>query len=569
MGISNTVRRILVSVVFLAALLNSCTKCERATSPNASSSNTAGSVLAEAKDQIIRIANGTEPKELDPATATGEPEAHIIENLFECLTTHDPLSLKPLPGVAERWEISSDGLVYVFYLRKNAKWSDGTPVTAHDFVFSWIRLLDPATASEYAYQIYHIKNAEAFNAGTIKDASQLGLKAKDDYTLEIILENPVPFFLQLTAFFTLCPTPRHIIKKYPQREWTKEGNMVSNGPFKLSEWRLNQHVKLEPNPHYWDKEKMHLTAAYFLPIENIDSEEKAFMSGEVHLTNSVPLIKVPTYLAELKKSPDVYHPYRTEPYLGVYFYRLNTTKAPFNDKRVRRALAITLDRQLLVDKVTRNGEKPALSFTPPGIEGYTFPSTLQATVNKETIAEAQALLAEAGYPEGRGMPPINILYNTNENHKKIALAVRQMWKDHLGIEVGLFNQEWKVYLDSQRKLQFELSRSGWIGDYADPNTFLDLFMSKGSNNQTGWGNKEYDRLIDLSEDIQDQAARFEYFRQAEAILMDEMPVIPVYLYSKARLVSEKVKLVLEDKKVLPWKGNLTDRMVLKYFALAK
>jgi oligopeptide transport system substrate-binding protein len=525
--------------------------------------------LAEPQDQIIHVGNGAEPKELDPATVVGMPEARIIENLFEGLTTLHPLTLQPQAGVAESWEVSNNGTTYTFKLRKDAKWSDGTEVTAHDFVFSWQRVVSPTTASEYAYQLYYLKNGEEINKGTIKDLNSLGVTAKDDYTLEVRLNHPVPYFLYLTAFQTYFPTPQQAIRKFPEREWTKEGNMVSNGPFKLSEWRLNKHIKLEPNPYYWDKEAVHLKAAYIYPIENIDTEEKSFWAGELDMTQQVPMLKISSYLDEAKKDPTAYHPYKVAPFLSTYFYRLNTTKAPFNDKRVRRALAITLDRQLLIDKVTRRHELPADSLCPPGLLGYDFPGTLKPSVNKEIIAEAKELLKQAGYPDGKGFPSVTLLYNTSEGHKKIALAFRQMWKDTLGIDINLFNQEWKVYLDTQRKMQFDISRAGWVGDYPDPNTFLDMMVSEGSNNQTGWANKEYDRLIEQAALTTDTKDRLEFFRQAEAILMDEMPIIPVYVYTSAKLVGERVKISLPHEPLRSWQGNLSDRLFLKYYALTQ
>ncbi len=526
--------------------------------------------FAEAKEQILHVGNGAEIKDADPTKATGIPESHVIENLFEGLTAHDPLTLAAIPGVAQSWQISADGKIYTFHLRKNARWSDGTGITARDFVYSWQRAVAPETASEYAYQLYCLKNGKEINTGTTKDLNALGVKALDDYTLEVSLNHPVPYFLHLTSFHTYFPTPQHVIKKFSGNgEWTRAGNMVSNGPFKLSEWILNKHIKLEPNPYYWDKEAVKLSAVYIHPIENVDTEEKSFWAGELHMTLQVPLIKVPSYLDEARKNPRAYHPYKMEPYLGTYFYRFNTSKPPFNDKRVRRAFTISINRQLLIDKVTRHHEIPADSLCPPGLDGYDFPGTLQATVSKETLAEAQELMSQAGYPHGKGFPNVSILYNTLDNHKKIALAVRQMWKDSLGVEVGLFNQEWKVYLDTQRKMQYEISRAGWIGDYPDPNTFLDMFVTNGANNQTGWANKEYDRLIEQAANTSEHKARLDLFRQAETILMDELPIAPVYIHTNTRLVSEKVKLVIPHEPVRSWHGNLTDRLLFKYYALAK
>ena len=529
--------------------------------------------VSEAKlapKQVIRVGNGAEPRELDPAKATGVPESHILENMFECLVLLDPVTMEPTPGTAESWTVSPDGKEYTFIIRKNAKWSDGKPVTAQDFVYSWTRLLDPATAAEYAYQAYYIKNGEAFNTGKIKDPTQLGIKAKDDRTVVISLENPTPFFLSLVAFKNLAPVPKHVIEKFKgAAEWTKEGNMVSNGPFKLAEWRLNKHVKLVPNEFYWDRAKVKLQEAYMLPIENQDTEEKAFFAGELQETNEVPNLKVPLYKQQISKEPSKYHPFKTPAYLGTYFFRVNVTKAPMNDKRVRKALALTIDRELIVSKVTGAGEMPAVAYTPPNTAGYTPKPVLNTTVKPENIAEAKKLLAEAGYPDGKGLPKIEIHYNTSENHKKIVTALQQMWKKNLGIEVGLLNEEWKVYLNTQNTMGYQISRSGWIGDYPDPNTFLDMFVTGGGNNKTGWGNAEYDAMIKKAGTTLDQKERFAAFQRAEEIILDELPIIPVYVYTHKKLISEKLKLVLDDGRVIPWQAHILGTLYLKNYALAE
>ena len=518
--------------------------------------------------QEIRIGNGTEPRELDPSTSTGVPESHIEDNLFEGLCSYDPFTLKPMPGAAESWQISSDAKVYTFTLRKNLKWSDGKPLTAEDFVYSWQRTLDPKTASEYAYQLYYIKNGEAFNKGKLKDAKQLGVVAKDAHTLVVTLEQPTPYFLNLTSFHTLYPVPRHVIKKHKQ-EWTKEGKMVSNGPFKLAEWRLNRHIMLVPNEHYWDKDKVKIKAAYFMPIENENTEEKAFISGQLHMTTTVPSIKIPHY-KKLKKRDPKNAVYQSTPMLGTYFYRFNVTKKPTDDKRVRRALALTIDRRLIVDKITKGDQLPAWSFVPPDTAGYTYPRTfIKDSPSKQDIAEAKRLMKEAGYPNGKGFPKIDLLYNTSEGHKKIAVAIQQMWKKHLGIEIGILNQEWKVFLNTVRALNYNISRAGWIGDYPDPNTFLDMYVTGGGNNDLGFSNKNYDNYIKMAAAEQVHAKRLEYFRQAEDILMEEMAIMPIYFYTNNSLISPKVKMYSVDGKLQNWAGNLSDRILLKYYTIVK
>ena len=525
--------------------------------------------VTPAKEQIARIGNGAEPRELDPAISTGVPESKILDNLFEGLTTLDPFTLEPIPGVAKSWTVSKDGKVYTFKLRHDAKWSDGRAITAEDFVWSWRRAVSPKLASEYAYQLYYIKNGEKINLGAIKDLKRLGVSALDKHTLKVELENPTPFFLKLAAFHTLYPIPRHIVEKHSGQSWTRPGVMVTNGAFKLSEWKLNQHIKVVPNEYYWDRSKVRLTAAYFYPIENLDTEERTFFAGKLTMTYEVPHLKIPVYKKQQKRKPSSFHPYRSDPYLGTYFYRFNVTKKPLNDKRVRRALALAIDRTLIVEKITKGGQRPAGTFTPPNTAGYTAANVLPPRVTPETIKEAKKLLTEAGYPNGKGLPKVEILYNTSENHRKIAIAIQQMWKRNLGISVGLYNQEWKVYLNTQKKLNYQVSRAGWIGDYPDPNTFLDMWLKDGGNNNTGWWNAEYEKLIAAAAKEIDQKKRYDYFRKAEKILMDELPIMPIYVYTKPRLVSEKLRMVDGNNKIVNFAVNIQDRLMLKSFVLVK
>lgn len=525
--------------------------------------------LTLAKKQVALIGNGAEPKELDPSKSTGVPESHVIDNLFEGLTGLDPLNLAPVPGVAESWTISEDGLTYKFKIRKDAVWSDGKKLTAEDFVWSWRRALSPELASEYAYQLYYIKNGEAFNTGKLKDPKLLGVKAVTPDTLEVTLEKPTPFFLRLTAFHTLFPVPRHVIEKHKDQNWTKPENIVSNGPFVLAEWKLNQHIKLIPNSKYWDYKLIKLKEAWIYPIENQDTEERTFFAGKLHMTNEAPVLKIPLYKKQIQSKSNEYHPYREDPQLGAYYYLFNTKKKPTNDPRVRRALTLALDRTLIVERVTRGGEQPATNYTPPNTGGYSGPELLPVKVTPEVLKEAKRLLAEAGYPDGKGFPKIEILFNTSEKHRKVALAVQQMLNKNLGIEVGLYNQEWKVYLDSRRKLNYDVARAGWIGDYPDPNTFLDMFVTDGGNNQTGWSNKEYDELIAKAARTPDEKQRFSYFKQAEEILLKELPILPIYFYTKPRLVSGKLKMQTNAGKLVDFTANVQDRLFLKNLVLVE
>ena len=521
-----------------------------------------------AKVQEIYIGNGTEPRELDPTLSTGVPESHIEDNLFEGLCALDPFTLDPIPGAAQSWRISDDGKVYTFKLRKGLKWSDGKPLNAHDFVYSWRRTLDPKHASEYAYQLYYIKNGKPYNEGKLKDPTKLGVEAKDDQTLVVTLENPTPYFLRLVAFHTLYPVPQHVIAKHKGARWTKEGNIVSNGAFKLAEWRLNKHVKLVPNEHYWDRKRVKLKAAYFLPIERETTEEKAFISGRLHMTNTVPPLKIPFYQRQNKRNPKkaIYH---SAPMLGTYYYRFNVTLPALKDKRVRKALAMTIDRQLLVDKITKGGQTPATTFVPPNTGGYSHPPVFNKTLTAGDIAKAKKLLAAAGYPNGKGLPKFELLYNTSENHKKIAIAIQQMWKKHLGVEITILNQEWKVFLNAVKKLSFQISRAGWIGDYVDPNTFLDMFVTGGGNNDTGWSNKDYDNYIKMAGAETNASKRLDIFRKAEDLLLEETPIIPIYHYTNNLLVSRQVRMFDVNGNIRDWASNVSDRINLKYYVLER
>ena len=519
-----------------------------------------------AKSQVLRLGNGSEPRELDPGLASGTVESNIINNMFIGLTERDPETLEPKPGVAVSWTVSDDGTVYTFKLRKDALWSDNKPVTAHDFEFAWKRVLNPKLASEYAYIMYYIKNAKAFFEGKVKDPNQIGVKALDDHTLKVTLEGPTPFFIGLTAFYTYMPVPKHVVTKHPMREWAREGILVSNGAYKLAEWKFNKHVKVVKNDLFWDAKTVKVKEAYFYPTEDIDTEEKSFQAGELHWTNEVPSLKIPLYLK--KKKREKTSPFRAAPALAVYFYRLNVNRKPLDDVRVRKALALAIDRKLIVERVTRAGQTPALSVTPPNVDGYTYKTNnWDVSATKEQVAKAQKLLAEAGYPNGKGFPKIEILYNTQEDHKKVAIAIQQMWKKNLNVNIGIMNQEWKVYLNSTKTENYDISRAGWIGDYIDPNTFLDMWITDGGQNNTGWGNKKYDSLITQASQTLDKTKRHGMLKEAEAILMDELPIIPIYYYVSTHLVSEKLKIVRKDGTIVPFPINLQDTPYIRQAAL--
>lgn len=465
------------------------------------------------------ILNGSEPETLDPALITGQPDGRIAEALFEGLTAFDPTAT-PQPGVAEKWEISPDGRVYTFHLRHNARWSNGDPVTARDFVDSWQRTLSPETASEYAYQLYYVKNGRLFNEGKLTDFSQVGVRAPDDFTLEVTLESPTPFFLDLCAFQTLMPVHLQSVRREGDN-WTKPGKMISNGAYKLAEWRVNDRVRLAKNPFYWDKTRVAMETVDLLPISKANTAFNFYEAGIADLMMDKGI--VPTALLnDLRKRPD----FHSAPFLGTYFLRFNCSKPPFKDARVRRAFSLVIDKKMLVEKITRAGELPASSLVPPGTAGYQPPPGLDR--NAEL---ARKLLADAGFPGGKDFPLTTYLYNESELNEGLAVELQGMFQRELGVKIILLRQEWKVYLRSMSNLDYDICRASWVGDYNDPNTFMDMFVTDGGNNRTGWSNAEYDRLIAEAARELDPQKRADIFRKAEHLLIsEESPICPLYYY---------------------------------------
>ena len=485
---------------------------------------------------ILYWGNGTEPASLDPHIATGVPEHHIMSSVMEGLVLKDRKSLEPRPGVAESWTISDDGRIYTFKLRDDARWSNGDPHIANDYVWSWWRALQPALGNQYAYMLFPIKNAKRYYDRETEDFGDVGVKALDQRTLQVTLTNPTPYFLQLLDHYSLFPVHQATIEKFGNADqrgtrWSYEGNLVSNGPFKLDEWKINRHITVTRNLHYWDNDNVALNGIVFKPVENTVTEERMFRAGQLHVTSNVPADKISTY----RKSNST--ELKIAPYLGTYFYRLNIKTPQLQDRRVRRALGMAIDREKLVENITKGGQIPAYTMTPPGTMGYYPTSTLAFDPEG-----AKNLLSEAGYPNGEGFPAIEILYNTNEGHRKIAVALQEMWKDYLNVDIKLLNQEWKVYLATESAGDYQISRGGWIGDYVDPNNFLDMFLCGGGNNRTGWCNEEYDRLIlEVAPSQSSHEERLAVFQQAETMLLDDMPIIPVYTYTSVKLVDSSVE----------------------------
>lgn len=491
-----------------------------------------------AREGILLTGNGVEPKTLDPQLNTGSPDGRIISALSEGLVTQDPVDpFGVRPGVASSWEHNADSTQWTFKIRPEAKWSDGTPLTANDFVYSYERILSPAFGAELAELFYGIRNAEAFNKGRIDDFGQVGFSAPDPQTLVITADAPMPYLLNMLATYTFYPVQKAAVEangKMLDRDnaWFEMGKYVGNGPFVLKEWKTNQYIEVAKNPNYWDAANVKLNGIRFFAIENQKSELNAFLSGQLHMTNvgSVPVERI----ASLKKSiPDEV---RTDRQPNANFYEFNVTRPPYNDPRVRRALSLALDRKLLTDRVMLGGETPTGGLVPGGLPGYEAMPAVPP--NPE---EARRLLAEAGYPRGRGFPKTEILINTKESNRKLAEAIQAMWKRELGIDVGIYNQEWKVFLDTRTAKNFDIARSGWYGFYPGPGAYLTLMTGSSPNNDTGWANPQYDALVAKALATGDTAQRNALFRQAEQILASELPILPLYTGAQTTLVDTRVK----------------------------
>ena len=469
-----------------------------------------------------------EPETLDPGLMRGVNEAAIAFQIFEGLTEYPLGEGDQQPGVATRWTVSPDGLTYTFFLRADARWSNGDPVTAEDFRYSWLRVLDPKLASPYAEMLFPIKGARDLLEGRITDPALVGVEVVDPQTLRVTLDAVAPFFLELTAFHTYRPVHRATVLAHGDR-WTRPENIVTNGPFHPVEWTPDQHLKLVRDAQYWDRENVAFARVNILPIQENSTMVTLFEAGQLDWSGTLDL---PTIrINELRRRPE----YHEDPYHGVYFYRFNVTLDPLRDNKVRRALSMAVDREAILT-VIKSGHRAATTFV-PSMPGYVSAEPFDTF----DPVKARALLAEAGFPGGKGFPRMSVLYNTQENHKRIAEMIQQMWTRDLGIEVGLQNQEWKVYLKSQASLDYAISRSGWIGDYHDPMTFLELWTTGNGNNNTGWSDREFDGLIDRARHEGDPKVRLEQLRQAEGVLLQRGPVLPIYHYALPYLLNPAVK----------------------------
>ncbi|PTY08249.1 peptide ABC transporter substrate-binding protein [Opitutaceae bacterium EW11] len=486
------------------------------------------------RTHTLHIGNYAEPRDLDPHVVVAYSDYNILIALFEGLTVIDEATSEARPGIAESWDISPDGLTYVFHLR-NALWSDGAPVTAEDFAFSIQRILTPKLASEYSYMLYPLKGAEEFNLGKTTDFSTVGVQVIDPKTLKLTLGRPTPYFLTLLGHQAWYPVQKAAVLKHGDpfirsNGWTKPGEFVGNGAFVPESWIQDQRLVVKKNPKYWNAAANRLERVVFYPIASPQVEEVNFRSGLLHITYEVLPDRIDAYRRE--------HPeqVRVDPSLETLFIRFNVTKPVLNDKRVRQALARAIDRETIASAVLRHSKFPANSLIPPNTAGYNSPYKIPSD-----FAAARRLLAEAGYPDGRGFPRFEIQMNTDPANMLIFEAVQQMWRKELGIEVSLAQLENRVYLDNQHSLAYEINRSRWVADYNDPSTFTDLFLSNSGNNDTGWKNADYDRLVDAASREPDRAKRFELLGRAETLLLDEAVIAPIYFGTRTFLIRPEVK----------------------------
>lgn len=472
--------------------------------------------------QEFTIVNGAEPASLDPHYVEGVPEHRIYMALFEGLTVSDPKTNRAIPGLAEKWSFNKTMDVVTFTLRKGIIWSDGKAITAQDFVDSWIRKMDPKMAFQYADLVANaVKGGNEYLSGKAGPEA-VKIRAVNATTFEVTLVGPTPHFPDMTAHYAFAVVPMHAIAKFGN-DWVKPGNIVSNGPFLLKEWKPQERIVVEKNAKYWDAKNVRLQKITFIPNDDVKVGYDLYKSGAVDWIDTVP--------AELMDEIKLRKDFHVAPEYGTYYFIINVTRKPLNDPRVRKALSMGFDRKALVETVTKGGQIPATAFVPPSV-GYT--PAKGYGLNPE---EGKKLLAAAGYPDGKGFPKFTILYNTSSNHKRIAEFIQAEWKKNLGIEVDLLNQEWSTYLDTRSSSHnFDLARAGWIADYLDPSTFSDMWETGGSNNDGLYSNPRYDAALKAAR-LQTGATRLKTLMDAEKILIDEdMGILPIYYYVTQNMI---------------------------------
>ena len=514
-------------------------------------------------EKIARIVSGSEPGSLHPALSQGNHESIILDHVFEGLMKRDENS-NIVPGMAESYEVSEDGKTYTFKIRPDAKWSNGDPVTARDFEVAWKYALNPEAGSQYAFQLYYLEGGEEYNTGTGSEDA-VGVKALDDSTLEVKLKAPTAYFLELCAFYTYYPVNAKL-QEEQGADWSKDGStFVSNGPFVVTNWDHDAEVDVVKNEYYYNKDAVKLDGIEFKLMDDLNTMWQMYENNELDIDYDMPTDVIGQLRAE--NSPEL----TIAPELATYFYRFNTTEKPFTNVKVRKALTMAIDRQLIIDEVAQGGQTPALATVPTGIpdaDGKEFRDN-GGNFIEENVEEAKKLLDEGLAEEGMTTSDFSftILYNTSEGHKRIAEAIQQMWKDNLGVDVSLENAEFQVKVDREHALDYQVSRAGWIGDYVDPNTFLDMFTSWSTQNDTGWTSEDFDKLIKDAGAELDPAKRMEDLHQAEAIFMNDMPILPIYFYTRPYATHDYLTGVVKaaNREVNLIYADLTD----EYFDVAQ
>ncbi len=513
-------------------------------SNDGSTSSKGNSNASDTVKQELVFNLGADPETIDPTINTASEASTVILNAFECIMTLDEND-NAVEGAAESVEVSDDGLVYTIKLRKDGKWSDGEPVVADNFKYSWVRALTKENAAEYAYQLYYIKNAEKYYNGEAT-ADELGINVIDDYTLEVTLEAPTTYFPQLLAFPTYAPLREDIVSADPEGWATKPETYVTNGAFKLVQWDMKDQLVFEKNENYWNKDSIKLDKLTFKLVTDDTTAYSELQAGNFDVVNSVPTNEI-----EPGQEAGLVH---VSPKLGTYYFGINVgkqddmaedVKTALSNKLVRQAINLAIDRQEIIDNVGKAEQVAAYSFVPEGIynpdgtefadKEYYDPSDMDGNIKK-----AKELLKEAGYENGEGLPTIELMYNSEGAHKDICQIIQENLAK-IGINIELANQEWAVFLNTRQQGGYEIARQGWIGDYSDPMTFLDLFVTGGGNNDSGYSNPEYDALIAAAKVETDPDKRKEQLREAEDILMDDMPILPIYYYTTVMGWNENVK----------------------------
>ena len=543
-----TKHKILTFLSFTALLSGCFQQCKEDTSKNAVNTNDKiGQSIPVQAPRTLAIGNASEPSSLDPQIASGLTEAKILQGLFEGLLVSNSRTTEPMPGVAKTYSVSKDGLIYTFHLRDNARWSNGDRVVAKDFVNTVQRGLSKSLASPWIDQYLLIKNAKNYYNGTLVEFNKVGIFAIDDSTLKIELEKPVSYFASLLTHWAWSPIQKQNINSFGDfydrnNRWTRVGHIVSNGPFLLESNNIGDKVVLVKNPYYWEAAHVAIDRIEFPSGLDINTEENMFQCGLLDITDNVPSEKISKYKQEgLLK---------TAPTLGSSYFCFNCNRAPFDDVRVRKALSLAIDRHQIGVLRGRGEGFEAYSLVPPGTANYESSSLFSSN-----IKEARKLLSEAGFPEGKGFPKVTILYNSSTNWKMIAEAAQEMWRKNLGIEVDLHGIEWGVFVQERRSHNFDICRGGWIGDYNDATTFLDLFKSDNNNNHPGWKNSEFDKMLAQADVAGLQHSRKTFLENAEKILIEDMPIIPLYFDATCHLVNPNLG---------GWHANILDWHPLKY-----